>query len=165
MWLGAAFSSFAHQTLTATERLVIKIPGESTRRITLSPSGKLVAGGAYVPREGNQIFVWDTTSGKLQTTLKGRPSIYAKIHFSPDDSVLTAVYTERSGTVVETIVKEWSLATGDEVASRGFYAGGGSRTLSATGKFLLVEKDANCPIGILWDLQRRLDVLRIQADS
>src|SRR5438093_1622089 len=69
---GVAAITCDFQATFATERLVITIPGSNTaHRIALSPSGKLVAATADIPRLGETVFVWETTSDKPLTTMSG----------------------------------------------------------------------------------------------
>ena len=71
--------------------------------LLFSPDGKILACG-----EGQNVKLWDITTGELITTLKGHIGLVDNLAFSPDGSILASASGE--GTVLY-----WNIKTGDQL--------------------------------------------------
>lgn len=70
--------------------------------VAISPDGKLLAGG----NENGQIDIWDTSTGNIHRTLRGRPGMgITKVSFSPDGKTLASAGQD-------SVVRIWNLANG-----------------------------------------------------
>jgi WD40 repeat protein len=163
----------------AKERLVLNVsdllrqkPTPRAGQIALSPSGQLAACGV-AHRAKDVVFVWNTTTGKLQATLDffgGIPTAgVARICISPDEKVLTTVGTSIDPEEPGSFVHRWDLTSGKKIESFSVPEGGINLALSSDGKYLVTytRKDPDKPANIanIWNLQTKKKVGSVKLRS
>ncbi len=90
--------SLSRVLLRSTQELV-----DGPNVLLFSPDGKILACG-----EGQNVKLWDTTTGELITTFKGHIGLVHYLAFSPDGGILASA--SEDGTVLY-----WNIKTGDQL--------------------------------------------------
>jgi WD40 repeat protein len=177
--LGVLLLSSTALDAFAKERLVLSLsdilrqePIPQPGQIGLSPSGRLVACGV-VHGAKDVVFVWNTSTGKLQTTLdffRDLPTAgVARMNFSQDEKVLTTVGTSISREEPGSFVHRWDLTTGKKIESFLLTEGGNNLALSPGGGYLVTynRKDTDKPANIadIWNLETKKKVGSVKLRS
>ena len=90
--------SLSRALLRSTQELV-----DGPNVLLFSPDGKILACG-----EGQNVKLWDITTGELITTFRGHIGLVDNLAFSPDGSILASASGD--GTVLY-----WNIKTGDQL--------------------------------------------------
>ena len=90
--------SLSRALLRSTQELV-----DGPNVLLFSPDGKILACG-----EGQNVKLWDITTGELITTFRGHIGLVHYLAFSPDGSILASA--DGDGTVLY-----WNIKTGDQL--------------------------------------------------
>ena len=128
--------SLSRALLRSTQELV-----DGPNVLLFSPDGKILACG-----EGQNVKLWDTTTGELITTFKGHIGLVDNLAFSPDGSILASA--SEDGTVLY-----WNIKTGDQLPSNITEHTAEVGTISFMNSSSTLASVANSGIITLWDLE------------
>ncbi len=120
-----------------------------------SPDGRYVVstiGYKYMYGGGNELTLWDVSTGQKTESFKGHKNNVTCLTFSPDGSLIA------SGSTDETI-RLWDVAKGKEASRFGWHIGGAgdiivSLTFSPDGRYIVAGGKGGRDIPIkLWDVK------------
>jgi len=142
---------------TGKEMLSVKDDDNLITSATFSPDGKTIATGSMIiiindtkNYHGNEVKLWDATSGKLIKSLKGHTFCIKSVAFSKDGkSIISGGY--------DMVAKLWDVETGKEIKTfRGYSHRVTSVAVSPDGRFALVGSGEMLTLENtlkLWDLR------------
>ena len=128
--------SLSRALLRSTQELV-----DGPNVLSFSPDGKILACG-----EGQNVKLWDITTGELITTFKGHIGFVYNLAFSPDGSILASA--SEDGTVLY-----WNIKTGDQLPSNITEHTAGVGTINFMNGSSTLASVAYSGIITLWDLE------------
>ena len=128
--------SLSRALLRSTQELV-----DGPNVLLFSPDGKILACG-----EGQNVKLWDITTGELITTFKGHIGIVDNLAFSPDGSILASASGD--GTVLY-----WNIKTGDQLPPKITEHTDELETISFMNGSSTLASVAYSGIITLWDLE------------
>ncbi len=92
--------------LKAEARLLPASYNSATRRLTFSPDSQWIAA-----TNGDDVLVWDTTSGEVVATLTGHKNLVNAVAFSPDGKWLATGGGEENNDTMDNTIRLWDTTT------------------------------------------------------
>ena len=122
----------------------------SIESVSFSPDSKIIASGSA----DNTVKLWNVSTGKEITTLKGHSAIVFDVSFSPDGKTIASA---------SDTVKLWDISTGKEIKTfKGHPSVVSSVSFSADGKTIASASDKTVK---LWDIKTAKEIKTLKGHS